>query len=166
MFWCAIWKIQPVHFVQFILNNPCAICDRIPYTLSCYFYFRNLSLYCTFIWFILCSLSILISESIYVLSSHVHPQCHQFIVVLCLAWLFLDFGNFCLNWNCCDFDLLVPFIFSLSSYLCLDLHKFHFTYSIVFVFWYLAVFCFQFFQNPLFYILCGGCFVWENYFHS
>ena len=131
--------------------------------LSCCFYFRYLSLYCNFIWFILCSLSLLISESIYVLSSHVHPQCHQIIVVLCLALLFLDFGYFCLLWNCWDFDLLVPFIFSLSSYLCLDLHKFLYINSIVFIFWSLAVF-FQFFQNPLFYILCAGCFVSEIYF--
>jgi len=50
------------------------------------------------------------------------------------------------------FDLLVPFIFSLSSYLCLDLHKFLFINSIVFIFWSLAVF-FQFLQNPLLYII-------------
>ena len=56
--------------------------------------------------------------------------------------------------NLLCFDLLVPFIFSLSLYLCLDLHKFLFIKSIVFVFWSLAVF-FQFLQNPLFYItLC------------
>ena len=130
------------------------------------FYFRYLSVYCTFIWFILCSLSLLISESIYVLSSHVHLQCHQLIVVLCLAWLFLDFGYFCLFWNCCDFDLLVPFIFSLSSYLCLHLtqipfHQFHCVYLLV-----SCCFFSSFYRIPLFYILCAGCFVSENYFPS
>jgi len=37
-------------------------------------------------------LSLLISESICVLSSHVLLKCHQIIVVLCLAYLFLVFG--------------------------------------------------------------------------
>ena len=53
-----------------------------------------------------------------------------------MAWLFLDFGYFCLLWICCVLDLLVPFIFSLSSYLCLDLtqipfYQFHCVYLLV-----------------------------------
>ena len=108
--------------------------------LSCCFYFRYLSLYCNFIWLILCSLSHLIFESICVLSSHVFPKCHQ-ILSSTLFGLFVSwFWSKFFIWICCVLDLLVPFIFSLSSYLCLDIHKFLFTNSIVFVFWYLAVF--------------------------
>ena len=60
----------------------------------------------------------------------------------------------CLIWICCVFYPLVFFIFSLSSYLCLDLHKFLFTNSIVFFFWYILLF-FRDLQNPLFCItLC------------
>ena len=44
-------------------------------------------------------------------------------------------------------------------------HKFYFTNSIVFKFWYLAVFVSSF-QNRLFHIFCAGCFVPEKYFHS
>jgi len=95
------------------------------------------------------------SESICVLSSHVFPKCHQ-IISSTLFGLFVSwFWSKYLFWICYVFDLLVPFIFSLSSYLCLNLHKFLFINSIVFVFWYLAVFFSSFLQNPLFYItLC------------
>ena len=109
LFWCAIWKIQPVHFVRLILNNSCPNCDMIPYTFELLFSFRFFSLYCTFNLVHIMLFESLISESIYVLSSHVNPQCHQFIVVLWLAWLFLDFGYMLLLWICCSFDLLVPF---------------------------------------------------------
>jgi len=115
--------------------------------LSCCFYFRYLSPYWNFFLFILCSLSLLISESICVLSSHVFPKCHQ-IISSTLFGLFVSwFWSKYLFWICCVFDLLVPFIFSLSSYLCLDLHKFLFINSIVFVFWYLAVFS-SFYRIP------------------
>ena len=126
--------------------------------LSCCFYFRYLSLYCNFIWFILSSLSLLISESVCVLSSHVFPKCHQ-IISSTLFGLFVSwFWSKYLFWICCVLIFWCLFIFSLSSYLCLDLHKFLFINSIVFIFWSLAVF-FQCLQNPLFYILYAGCFV-------
>ena len=52
-------------------------------------------------------------------------------------------------WICCVFYPLVLFIFSLSSYLCFDLHKFHFTNSIVFLLVYLAVFISRFTESPV-----------------
>jgi len=117
LIWCAVWKFQSVHLVQLILSSPCAIFGRIPYTLSCWFYFRYLSPYCNFIWFILCSLSLLISESICVLSSHIFPKCHQIIVVLCLAYLFLDFGlNIC--FESAVFLILWCFLFLAWVHIC------------------------------------------------
>ena len=69
---------------------------------------------------------------------------------LFVSWFWYN----CLIWICCVFYPLVLFIFSLSSYLCLDLHKFLFTNSIVFFFWYILLF-FPDLQNPLFCItLC------------
>ena len=47
------------------------------------------------------------------------------------------------------FDPLVLFIFCLSSYLCLDLHKFHYTNSIVFLLVYLVVFIPRFTESPV-----------------
>ena len=92
----------------------------------------------------------LISEFIYVLSSHVHPQCHQFIVVLYLAWLFLDFGYLHLLWIFCSLIFLCLLIFSLSSYLFLDLTQIPLLNSIVFKFWSLAVFVSSFSRIPYF----------------
>jgi len=68
-----------------------------------------------------------------------------------------------LIWIFCVFDLLVPFIFSLSSYLCLDLHKFlfHQFHCVC-----LLVSCcfFQFLQNLLFYITLCWRFCLRNLF--
>ena len=138
---CTLFNWSWAILVQFLVGF---------YTpLSCCFYFRYLILYCNFIWFILCSLSLLISESICVLSSHVFPKCHQ-IISSTLFGLFVSwFWSKYLIWICSVFDLLVPFIFSFSSYLCLDLHKYLFINSIVFVFWYLAVFS-SFYRIPCF----------------
>jgi len=138
--WCAVWKFQLVHLVQLFSSNPCAIFGRILYTLCCCFILGIWVLIAILFASFCVHLSLLISESICVLSSHVLPKCHQIIVVLCLAYLFLNFGYFCFIWICCVFYPLVIFIFSLSSYLCLDLHKFHFINSIVSFFWYMLLF--------------------------
>ena len=71
------------------------------------------------------------------------------LFILFESAVFLILGIIYFIWICCVLDLLVPFIFSLSSYLCLDLHKFHFINSIVFIFWSLAVFS-SFYRNSYF----------------
>ena len=64
-------------------------------------------------------------------STHSSPL---FGLIVSWFWvILLDLNPLC-------FDLLVPFIFCLSSYLCLDLHKFLYINSIVFIFWSVAVF--------------------------
>ena len=147
--WCAVWKFQSVHFVQLFLSNLCAIFGRIPYSLCCFFILGIWVLIEILFGSFCVHLSLLISESICVLSSHVLPKCHQIIVVLCLAYLFFDFGINVWFESAVFLILWCLFIFSLSSYLCLDLHKFHFTNSIVFSFWYILLFFSRFTESPV-----------------
>ena len=104
-------------------------------------------------------LSLLISESICVVSSHVLPKCYQIIAVLCLAYLFIDFGInawsestvFLILW--CFLFLAWVFIFVFRSTQN-PFHQFHCVFLLV----YLAVFYFQIYRIPCFAYLCAGGF--------
>ena len=148
--WCAVWKFQSVHLVQLFLSNLCAIFGRIPYSLCCCFLLGIWVLIAILFGSYCIHLSLLISESICVLSSHFLPKCHQIIVVLWLAYLFLVFGINAWSEICCVL-ILWCLLFLVWVHICvLDPHKFHFTNSIVFFFWYILLFFFPDLQNPQF----------------
>ena len=126
------------------------------------FIFRHLSLDCNFhlvhinAWVILV---LWIYKFCQVLCFHI---CHQILVVLFLAYLFLVFGINAWSEICCVLILWCFLFFSLSSYLCVRSTQIPYTNSIVFLLVYLSVFISRFTESSVFHHSVLADFAYEN----
>ena len=152
---CILFNCSWVIFVQFLVAF-CIVCVAV-FILGIWVLIAILiGSYCV-------DLSLLISESICVLSSHVLPKMSSNpSSTFFFAYLFLVFGINAWSESAVFFILWFFLFFSLSSYLCVRSTQIPFTNSIVFPLVYHSVFISRFTESSVLHHSVLADFVYEN----